>query len=41
MYAFTLPYVAIVTSFVYMDVRTRRELEVEEAVDELPAEIVI
>ena len=40
-YAFTLPYVAIVTSFVYMDVRTRRELEVEEAVDELPAEIVI
>ena len=40
-YAFTLPYVAIVTSFVYMDVRTRHELDVEEAVDELPAEIVV
>jgi len=40
-YAFTLPYVAIVTTFVYMDVRSRHELEAEDAPDELPAEIVV
>jgi hypothetical protein len=40
-YAFTLPYVAIVTTFVYMDVRARHELEAEEAPRELPAEIVV
>jgi hypothetical protein len=40
-YAFTLPYVAIVTTFVYMDVRTRHELEDEESPRELPAEIAV
>ena len=40
-YAFTLPYVAIVTTFVYMDVRARHELEAEEAPQELPAEIAV
>jgi hypothetical protein len=40
-YAFTLPYVAIVTTFVYMDVRARHELEAEEAPRELPAEIAV
>jgi hypothetical protein len=40
-YAFALPYVAIVTSFVYMDVRSRHELEDEEAPRELPAEIAV
>ncbi len=40
-YAFTLPYVAIVTTFVYMDVRARHELEAEETLRELPAEIVV
>jgi hypothetical protein len=40
-YAFTLPYVAIVTTFVYMDVRARHELEDEESPRELPAEIAV
>ena len=40
-YAFTLPFVALVTTFVYMDVRARHELETEEAPRELPAEIAL
>ena len=40
-YAFALPFVALVTTFVYMDVRTRHELEVEAAPRELPAEIAV
>ena len=40
-YAFTLPFVALVTTFVYMDVRARHELETEEAPSELPAEIAL
>jgi hypothetical protein len=40
-YAFTLPYVALVTTFVYLDVRARHELETEEAPRELPAEIAV
>ena len=40
-YAFTLPYVAIVTTFVYMDVRARHELAAEEAPSELPAEFAL
>ena len=40
-YAFTLPFVAIVTTFVYLDVRARHELEDEEAPRELPAEIAV
>ena len=38
-YAFALPYVALVTTYVYADARARGELEVDEHVDELPAEI--
>jgi hypothetical protein len=40
-YAFALPFVAIVTTFVYLDVRARDELEDEEAPRELPAEIAV
>jgi hypothetical protein len=40
-YAFALPFVALVTTFVYLDVRARHELEYEEAPRELPAEIAI
>ena len=40
-YALTLPYVALVTTFVYMDVRTRHELDAEEVPRELPAEIAV
>jgi len=40
-YALALPYVALVTAFVYVDVRARHELEHEEALHELPAEIVV
>ena len=40
-YAFALPFVAIVTTFVYLDVRARHELEDEEAPRELPAEIAV
>jgi hypothetical protein len=38
-YALALPFVALVTSYVYFDARARVELEAEEKVDELPAEI--
>jgi len=38
-YALTLPYVAIVTAYVYFDARTRIELEPAEELGELPAEI--
>ena len=38
-YALAMPYVALVTSYVYFDARARSELETEEAVQELPAEI--
>jgi hypothetical protein len=40
-YAVALPFVALVTSYVYFDARTRHELEPREAVDELPAEIAL
>ncbi|HET9287912.1 MAG TPA: glycerophosphoryl diester phosphodiesterase membrane domain-containing protein [Gaiella sp.] len=38
-YAFALPFIALVTSYVYFDARTREELEPREVPDELPAEI--
>jgi len=38
-YALLMPYVALVTSFVYFDARARVELEPIEQVSELPAEI--
>ena len=40
-YAFTLPYVALVTAYVYMDVRARHELAPEPTTLELPAEIAV
>jgi hypothetical protein len=40
-YALALPFVALVTSYVYFDARARRELEWEEAPEELPAEFVL
>ncbi len=40
-YALALPFVALVTTYVYFDARARDELEVAEEVDELPAEIVL
>jgi hypothetical protein len=40
-YAVALPFVALVTSYVYFDARTRHELEPREAIDELPAEIAL
>jgi hypothetical protein len=40
-YAVALPFVALVTCYVYFDARTRHELEHEDAPDELPAEIVL
>ena len=40
-YAVALPFVALVTCYVYFDARTRHELEPREAVDELPAEIAL
>jgi hypothetical protein len=40
-YAFALPFVALVTTFVYLDVRARHELEDEEMPQELPAEIEV
>jgi hypothetical protein len=40
-YAVALPFVALVTCYVYFDARTRFELESEERPDELPAEIVL
>jgi hypothetical protein len=38
-YALALPYVALVTSYVYFDARTRGELEPVDDRRELPAEI--
>jgi hypothetical protein len=38
-YALAMPFVALVTSFVYFDARARLELEPFERVSELPAEI--
>ena len=38
-YALAMPFVALTTSYVYFDARTRRELEPERGPDELPAEI--
>jgi hypothetical protein len=38
-YAAAMPFVALTTTYVYFDARTRNELEPEEEVDELPAEI--
>jgi hypothetical protein len=38
-YAATLPFVALVTAYVYFDARTRDELEPVVELDELPAEI--
>ncbi|HEU5211188.1 MAG TPA: hypothetical protein VFU10_00300 [Gaiellaceae bacterium] len=40
-YALTMPFVALVTSYVYFDVRAREELEHEEAPEVLPAEIAL
>ncbi len=40
-YALALPFVALVTSYVYFDARARHELEWEEAPEELPAEFVL
>ncbi len=40
-YAVALPFVALVTCYVYFDARTRHELEPRETVDELPAEIAL
>ena len=37
-YALAMPFVALVTSYVYFDARARFELEAREKVDELPAE---
>jgi hypothetical protein len=38
-YALAMPFVALVTAYVYFDARTRVELEPIERIDELPAEI--
>ena len=40
-YALAMPFVALVTAFVYFDARARLELEPVEHVSELPAEIVL
>ena len=40
-YAFALPFVALVTTFVYLDVRARHELEDEAAPREVAAEIAV
>jgi hypothetical protein len=40
-YAIALPFVALVTCYVYFDSRARHELEPEERPEELPAEIVL
>jgi hypothetical protein len=40
-YALTMPFVALVTAYVYFDARTRHELEPAAEPDELPAEIEI
>ena len=38
---FSMPFVALVTAYVYFDARARFELEPVEHVDELPAEIAL
>ena len=38
-YALAMPFVALVTSYVYFDARMRLELETEQEPKELPAEI--
>jgi hypothetical protein len=40
-YGLAMPFVAIVTSYVYFDARTRHELEPADEPDELPAEIQV
>ncbi len=40
-YALALPFVALVTAYVYFDARARHELEREDVPDELPAEIAL
>ena len=40
-YALSMPFVALTTSYVYFDARTRVELEPEDQPDELPAEIAL
>jgi hypothetical protein len=40
-YALALPFVALVTAYVYFDARSRHELEREDVPDELPAEIAL
>ena len=40
-YALALPFVALVTCYVYFDARTRLELDEEQQPDELPAEIAL
>jgi hypothetical protein len=40
-YALAMPFVALVTAYVYFDARTRLELEPFEDVRELPAEIAL
>ena len=40
-YALALPFVALVTAYMYFDARTRVELEPEPDADELPAEIEV
>jgi hypothetical protein len=40
-YAIALPYVALLTAYVYFDVRSRHELEPREVVGELPSEIAL
>jgi hypothetical protein len=40
-YALAMPFVALTTSYVYFDARTRDELEPEQAVGPLPAEIAL
>jgi hypothetical protein len=34
-----MPFVALTTTYVYFDARTRHEIEPEEEPDELPAEL--
>ena len=40
-YALAMPFVALVTAYVYFDMRARFELEPRESVSELPAEIAL
>ena len=40
-YALAMPFVALVTAYVYFDTRARFELEPRESVSELPAEIAL